>query len=91
MDSINLSNTNSNRPISLKPAKPLVKQEAPNESAAVDSTGMTNVDSLVEQLMGMNEVRQDKIQKGLEILNNPNYLSEDVLDSVVDKFLADEL
>jgi len=91
MDSINISTTNSNRPITLKPAKPVAKQEAPQESAAIDATGMTDVNSLVEQLVGMNDVRQEKVQRGLDILNDPNYPTDDILDSVVDKMLSEEL
>lgn len=91
MDSINISTTNTNRPIPIKPAKAVAKQEAPKESAAVDATGMTDVNALVDKLMQMDNVRKDKIEKGLEILNNPDYPTDDILDSIAERILSEDL
>jgi hypothetical protein len=91
MDSINISTNKTNRHIPIKPNKPATKAEVPVSDTGVDATGMTDVSALVEKLMKMDDVRKEKVERGLEILNNPNYPTDDILDAVAERMLSEDL
>jgi hypothetical protein len=91
MDSINISTNKTNRPVPIKPNKPASKTETPVADTGVDATGMTDVSALVEKLMKMDDVRKEKVERGLEILNDPNYPTDDILDAVAERMLSEDL